>query len=166
MAGAFDQKNKVESRKDCLVHTSAPLERDLAAAGTPRVKLFVATDRADTDFAVRLSDVWPDGRSMLVADGIHRLSLRESTERASTVNAGEVYELTVELTPTAHTFLKGHSLRLVITGANYPRFERNPNNGKRAFAAEDAQAATNSVWRGGERASVLTLPALLEKKAE
>ena len=165
-AGPFDQRAKVESRKDCLVYTAAPLERELALAGNAKARLFVATDRADTDFAVRLCDVWPDGRSMLVTDGIRRLSLRDSLEKRSAVKPGEVCELAVELPVAAHAFLQGHRIRVIVTGSNYPRFERNPNNGKSEFQADEALAATDQVWRGGERASALVLPAVAEKKAE
>jgi predicted acyl esterase len=157
-AGPFDQRAKVEGRQDCRLYTSEPLDRDLAFAGSVRAKLFVSTDRADTDFAVRLCDVWPDGRSMLVADGIRRLSLRESFEKESPAKPGEICELTVEMPAAAHTFLQGHRVRAIVTGSNYPRFERNPNNGKRAFVAEEALVATDRLWRGGERPSAVMLP--------
>jgi hypothetical protein len=165
-AGPFDQRARVESRKDCLVYTAAPLERELALAGNAKARLFVATDRADTDFAVRLCDVWPDGRSMLVTDGIRRLSLRDSLEKRSAVKPGEVCELAVELPVAAHVFLQGHRIRVIVTGSNYPRFERNPNNGKSEFQAAEAQVAADQVWRGGERDSALVLPVLAGKPAE
>ena len=165
-AGPFDQRARVESRKDCLLYTSAPLERDLALVGNAKARLFVSTDRADTDFAVRLCDVWPDGRSMLVTDGIRRLSLRDSLDRKSAVKPEEAYELTAELPAAAHCFLKGHRIRIVITGSNYPRFDRNPNNGRSEFQAGAALVASDKLWRGGGRASALVLPAMAEKQPE
>ncbi len=171
LAGPFDQRAKVEGRKDCLVFTTAPLEEDLAFAGGVRARLFVSTVRADMDFAVRLCDVWPDGRSMLVTDGIRRLSLRESFDRASAVKPGQVYELAVALPAAAHTFLKGHRVRAVITASNHPRFALNPDAVKDGVSGEGevpfAPAPAVQLWRGGERPSALVLPVMLDgKKAE
>jgi predicted acyl esterase len=81
--GPRDQRDRVESRPDCLVHTTPVLEKDVVVEGTAEVELHVSSDRPDTDFAVRLCDVHPDGRSMLVADGIWRMRYRNSLARLS-----------------------------------------------------------------------------------
>ncbi len=180
-AGSFDQRAKVESRRDCLVHTTAPLEQPLAFAGNVRTKFFVSTDRADLDVAVRLCDVWPDGRSMLVTDGIRRLSLRESFEKSSPVKPGEVYELVVELPAAGHTFARGHRVRVDVTASNHPRFALNPGAARKSADGQgagegggqkqagmedkDAPPVAGRIWFGGERASALVLPTMPEAKA-
>ena len=77
-SGPKDQR-PIESREDVLVFSTEPLKEDLEVTGQIKAKLFVATDRKDTDIVVRLTDVYPDGRSILISDGIHRLTLKEPT---------------------------------------------------------------------------------------
>ena len=158
-AGPMDQRKKVESRKDVLVYSSDVLRKNVAVKGNVKVKLFVFSDRVDTDFAVRLCDVRPDGRSMLVTDGIRRMKFRRSFEKPEPMKPGETYEVTVTLAVTAHTFLKGHRIRLIVGSSNYPRFDRNPNNGKDFYKEAEALPATNGVRHDAAHPSVLILPA-------
>ena len=159
-AGPKDQRELVESRDDVIAYTSEPLGTGLSVIGSARVKLYVSSDRADTDFAVRLCDVHPDGRSMLVTDGVQRLRFREGTWRDAPANPGEVVELTVVLAVTAHRFLSAHRIRLLAGSSNFPRFDVNPNNGE-AFAGEgDMLVARNHIHYGPERQSALILPTL------
>jgi uncharacterized protein len=77
--GPRDQRS-VESRPDVLLFTSDVLESPLDVTGRLTARQYVSSDCPDTDFAVRLTDVYPDGRSMLVTDGILRMRFRESLE--------------------------------------------------------------------------------------
>ena len=74
--GPADQREKVESRNDVLVFSTPVLEKDLAITGKVKVKLFVSSDRSDTDFTAILTDVYPDGRSISITEGIRRMRLR------------------------------------------------------------------------------------------
>ena len=156
--GPMDQSKKVESRKDVLIYTTDVLEEKVVIRGNVKVKLFVASDCVDTDFAVRLCDVYPDGRSMLVTDGIQRMKFRNSLERPELMKPGEIYEVTVRLATTAHTFLAKHRIRIIVSSSNYPRFERNPNNGDDFYSEEKAKVATNKVYLDRKHPSVLILP--------
>ena len=158
--GPMDQRRLVEGRGDCLVFTTAPLDRDLSLIGQATVELHLSSDRKDTDVAVRLCDVYPDGRSMLLTDGIQRMRYREGLSRPAFMAPGEVYPVSVRLVPTAHRFLRGHRIRLVITSSHYPRFARNPNTGQHWFDAESALVATNTVHHDGTLRSALVLVGL------
>lgn len=125
-AGPRDQAPEVEARADALLFTTLPLTEPLEAVGRVTVRLRVATDGPDGDVAVRLTDVYPDGRSMLVADGIQRLSRREGCEHEVAVVPGEPVDVEVDLWSVAWIFNAGHRVRVVVTGSNYPRFERTP----------------------------------------
>ena len=79
--GPMDQR-PVESRPDVLLFTTEPLPEPVEVTGRITAKLFVSSDCPDTDFTVKLCDVYPDGKSMLVTDGIRRASLRERLREA------------------------------------------------------------------------------------
>jgi len=157
-AGPMDQRAGVESRQDCLMYTTDVLDVDISLKGAARLKLHVSSDRVDTDVAARVCDVYPDGRSMLIADGIQRMRFRAGLTNETLMTPGQVYAATVQLVTTAHTFRKGHRIRIVITSSNYPRFDRNPNTGQHTFDAQRALVATNTVYHGRERVSALVLP--------
>ncbi|MEW5944769.1 MAG: CocE/NonD family hydrolase [bacterium] len=145
-SGTMDQR-AIEKRDDVLVFTTEPLSEPLAIAGPVKAVLHVSTDVPDTDFTARLTDVYPDGRSMLVMDGILRASHRDGYERRTPLEPGKLYALTVDLWDTAIVFNRGHRVRVIIAGSNFPRFDANLNNGK-VFDLEagELERATENVW--------------------
>jgi hypothetical protein len=89
-AGPKDQRS-IESRADVLVFTSEPLAAPLEVTGRVRAKLWAASDAMDTDFFVRLCDVYPDGRSFNICDGRLRARFRKSFEHEQLLTPGEAY---------------------------------------------------------------------------
>jgi putative CocE/NonD family hydrolase len=154
-AGPRDQR-KIEDR--CLTFTSEPLDADLEVTGPVVGRLFISSTAADTDFVVRLTDVSPDGRSMLVCDGIQRARYRESNYSPSLLDPGKVYELTVDLWATSHLFRRGHRIRAVVNSSSFPRFDVNPGTGESAATATRMVTAENTVYVDRERRSHLVLP--------
>lgn len=128
--GPYDISDTIESRNDILIYDYTCFQ-DITLKGKPKLKLWVSSDRFDTDIAIRLTDVYPDGRSMIVSDGIRRLRYRAGFTPADTsrIVPGQVYPVEVALRNLALTFKQGHKLRIDITGSNYPRFNRNDNTG-------------------------------------
>ncbi len=155
--GPMDQR-KVESRPDVLVFTTDVLDRPVEVTGRITAKLFISSDCPDTDFTVKLTDVYPDGRSMLVTDGIRRARYRRSFEREDFLKPGEVYELDVDLWSTSLVFNKGHRIRADVSSSNAPRFEPNPNTGHAFRADKETRVATNTVYFSHDRASQVLLP--------
>jgi uncharacterized protein len=149
---------EVESRPDVVVYTSDVLDRDLAITGASEATLYVSSDQRDTDFAVRLTDVYPDGRSMLVTDGIQRMRYRRSLDKADLIDPGKVYEVTVKLPPTAITFLKGHRVRIVVGSANWPAFEANPNTDRPRLIGPKIRIAKNEIYHDPDHRSAIMLP--------
>ena len=159
--GPYDQSPTVESRGDILVFTSPELESDATVQGYPKVVLYVKSDCKDTDFAARLTDVYPDGRSMLLVDGIRRARFREGFTTSDTTfmnDSSTVYQVEIELNPTSHTFLAGHRIRLDITSSNYPRFNNNMNDGGAMYIAGDTAIAHNTIMCDAVYPSHLVLP--------
>lgn len=127
-AGSFDQRS-IEARDDVLVFSSEVLDQPVTVMGRIRARIWLRPDTPDLDLAVRLTDVYPDGRSMLVLDGIQRARMRCADDRECPLTPGEPAELVVDLWSTALVFNAGHRIRVDISGTNAPRFEVNPNDG-------------------------------------
>ncbi|MBE0643115.1 MAG: CocE/NonD family hydrolase [Bacteroidetes bacterium] len=155
--GPLDIRDVVESRSDVLVYTTETLTEDLVVSGAGTVQLFARSDRPDTDFSVRLCDVYPDGRSIILTDGITRARFREGTDREVFMNPDSVHRIDIALQELAHTFLKGHRVRVVIGGADYPRFDINLNNGSALYAAGDTLTAANQIYHSDVFPSALIL---------
>lgn len=117
-SGPKDQRS-IESRQDVLVFTSPPLEEDLEVTGHILSSLYISAHVSDLDIVVRLTDVYPDGKSLLIADGLSRIDLSDEEK-------GKPQQVDVDLWSTSLVFAKGHSIRISIAGSNYPRFEKNP----------------------------------------
>ena len=157
--GPMDQRD-VESRADVLVYTSAPLKRDLEVTGPIRVMLYASTSAPDTDFTAKLVDVFPNGQTRNLTDGILRVRYRHGLAKAELARPGEIYPLSIDAGVTSNVFLAGHLIRVEISSSNFPRFDRNPNTG-RAFADEtELRKADQSVYHGPLYASEVLLPVI------
>lgn len=157
LAGPKDQR-PIEARNDVLVYSSALLSSPLAIAGPVKMKLHASTDGPDTDFMVKLTDVYPNGYSMNIAEGILRARFRNGLDRMELLEPGKEYEFVVDLIGTANVFLPGHCIRVDIASSNFPQFDRNPNTGENLGASSKIRVARQTVFHGGARASHIVLP--------
>ncbi len=156
-AGPFDQR-ATEARADVLVFTSPVLAEPLEVVGALKVKLWFSSSARDTDFMAKLTDVYPDGRSMLVADGAVRARHRLSTSREDLLSPGSIYECEIDLWSTAMLFNRGHRLRVAVSSSNDPRFDPNPNSGNPFRVGQDTVVATNKIYLDAAQPSHLVLP--------
>lgn len=157
-SGPCDQR-PVESRSDVLLFTGPPLEKPLEVTGRILAELFISSDCPDTDFTVKLTDVCPDGRSLLVADGILRARFRESFAEEKFLEPGRVYRIPVDLWSASYVFGSGHRLRVAVSSSNAPRFEPNPNNGEPHLGGSNPpRTATNTVYCSEQYPSRIVLP--------
>ncbi len=146
-----------EDRDDVLVYTSDALNEPLTFAGNVEAILHVSADSPDADWVVKLVDVHPDGFAQNLAVGIQRGRYRDSVTAAHPLTPGKVYEITLDLGPVAATLDKGHRMRVDISGAYFPLFDRNPNTGEGPFGSRTA-IATESVLHQPGALSRLILP--------
>jgi putative CocE/NonD family hydrolase len=158
-AGPYDQR-PIEERRDVLVFTSEPFEHDAEVTGPISVELWAASSAPDTDFVARLCDVYPDGRSMNLTDGIIRARYRdvESGARPSLLEPGRSYCFDIDLWSTSNVFKVGHRLRLQVTSSCFPRWDRNPNTGHDLGADAELAVAHQTVFHDRERPSHVLLP--------
>ncbi len=158
--GPYDQAPIVESRPDVLKFTTALLTQDIHIAGRPKVRLNVSSDKLDTDFSIRLTDVYPDNSSMLISDGIFRMRFRNGFTTADTASMipGQIYSIDIELPDVAITFITGHRIRLDVTSSNYPRYDCNLNNGTQMYTAGDTTIASQTIYFDNAHPSYIELP--------
>jgi len=159
-AGSCDQR-EIERREDVLVYETDSLDAPLEVTGDIRARIWIATDVPDTDIVVRITDVYPDGRSMLVVDGIMRARYHNSPDFSTEtlLVAGQPTLLEFEIAPTSYIFNTNHRLRVSITSSNAPRFAPNPNTGAMFFdAGAEARIATTTILRSAAYPSAIILP--------
>jgi uncharacterized protein len=155
--GAFDQR-PVEARHDVLVYTSEPLKEKLTVAGFVDAILHVSSDAKDTDFAVKLVDVAPDGTAYIIDDTIFRARFREGYDKQVFMEKGRTYKIDFTPMTTANTFLPGHRIRVEVTSSNFPKFARNLNTGGKNEFEKEGVIATNQVKHSKSQPSYLVLP--------
>ena len=156
-AGPIDQR-PVERREDMLVYTGDYLTEPLTIAGPVRIRLSASTDGPDTDWMIKLVDVYPDGFAMPVSEGMLRARFHEGLDRISLLKPDQVYEFDIEMTGTANVFRPGHRIRVDITSSNFPQFDRNPNTGDPLGTSARVRVAQQTVYHGGKNLSYIILP--------
>jgi uncharacterized protein len=129
VTGPFDQRG-VEDRPDVLVFTTPALAEPLTIVGRVSATIWASSDRKDTDFTVKLTDVYPDGRSMFVLDGIVKARYRNTYLAAELLEPGQVYAFEIDLGHIAIALAPGHRLRLSIASSSFDKWDINPNTGE------------------------------------
>lgn len=163
LEGPMDQRS-IENRADVLIFETAELSEAVEIVGRIWGNLFVTSNCTDTDFTVKLTDVYPDGRSMLITDGSLTVRSRYNytTDVFMTGDQKDVYELLVDCWSTAYCFAPEHKIRVAISSSNYARFAANPNTG--APLANNYlkyNIANNTLLTGPDYPSCIILPRLV-----
>ncbi len=146
----------VQQRTDVLTYTTEPFEADLDVVGPLRLIVYASSSAVDTDFAARLTDVFPDGRAIQLQSGMLRTRYRNPSEPELLV-PGRVYRLEIDMWATANRFKAGHRLRLDISSADFPRFDRNANRGGEPGPPIPAD---QTIYHDPQHPSHLLLPVL------
>ncbi len=165
------------SRTDVLVYRTPPLEGNLTVAGPLKATLYVSTTGTDSDFVVKLIDVYPDnapddvqgtavyhmgGYQQLLRGEPFRGKFRHSFEKPEPFTPGKVEKIEFTLPDIYHCFRRGHRIMVHVQSSWFPLADRNPQKFLRIHEArtEDFQKATQRLYRGGVTASSISLPAV------
>jgi len=164
----------VDHRPDVLSWRTEPLAEDVRVAGDIVAELFASTSGSDSDWVVKLIDVYPEdapddtqtrtkmaGFQLIIADEILRARFRNSFERPEAVPANQPVAYSIDLHTNAHAFLKGHRIMVQVQSTWFPVYDRNPQKfvpNIFAARAEDYVKATERVYRGAATASAVVLP--------
>jgi len=162
--GPLDQRPAQSLPDYGLIYRGAPLAADLTVAGNVRVTLNIGSDCPDTDFVAKLIELLPDGRAILLMDGVTRAMYRDPTAGAQKLEPGQVYPLVVDLGDISHTFRAGSRIEIDVTSSNFPRRARNTNSGNPLLANDGDNAirvAINAVHHAPETPSFVELPVVL-----
>ena len=155
--GAFDQR-KNEMRPDILVYTTEPLKEGIEVSGPVEVTLYVSSDAKDTDFTVKLLDVYPDGPAYNLDETIQRLRYRDGYDKPLVwMEPGKVYKVTLQPMTTSNYFEPGHRIRIEVSSSNFPRFDRNLNTGGNNYDEVQGVVAHNAVHHSRQFPSQITV---------
>ena len=156
-AGSFDQR-KMESRHDILVYTSEPFAAGVEVSGPITPTLYVSSDARDTDFTVKVLDVYPDGRAFNLDESIQRMRYRDGYDKPlAWMENDKVYRVALQPLNTSNYFAPGHRLRIEVSSSNFPRFDRNLNTGGRNFDEAKGVVAKNGVHHSKQYPSSVTV---------
>ena len=161
--GAFDQQ-QMETRNDILVYTSEPLKEGIEVTGFIESTLYVSSDVKDTDFTIKLIDVYPDGRAYNLDETIQRARYREGYDKEVFMEEGNVYKLDLTPMSTSNYFAEGHRIRIEVSSSNFPRFARNLNTGGNNYDEKEGVVATNKIHHSEEFPSQIRIPIVSKQK--
>ncbi len=165
--GSMDQRSvEPPNRSDVLVYTSDVLENDVEVSGRVKVFLHASSNCKDTDFVAKLIDVYPDGKTMMIQDGVIRARYRESLKYEKLMHPGQKYEFVIDLGDTSQVFKAGHRIQVDISSSNFPRRDRNTNTGHALYVidtAADAVVAQNIIYHDAQHPSFVVLPIVQPK---
>ena len=166
----------VDGRTDVLTFTGAPLTKAVHIMGAPQVDLFAATSGTDTDWVVKLIDVYPNenpeersqgakrdmsGFELPIGIEIFRGRYVDSFAQPHALTPGKVTEFKWSLPNVDHVFLPGHRIMVQVQSSLFPLYDRNPQTYvPNIFYAKagDYRTATQSIFTGGDTASAVYLP--------
>jgi putative CocE/NonD family hydrolase len=165
-----DDQRPFSDRPDVLTFVSEPLTEPLTIGGEVSATLFASTTGTDSDWVVKLIDVFPPevranpalgGYQLMVSGEIMRGRYRESRETPKAIEPGAVAPYRVRMPEAHHTFLPGHRLMVQVQSSWFPLYDRNPqtfvpNVGKAQPA--DYRTATQRIWFTPDQASFVELP--------
>ena len=155
--GAFDQRGQ-EARQDILVYTTEPFKQGTEVSGPIDVTLYVSSDAKDTDFTVKVIDVYPNGPAYNLDESIQRARYREGYEKPPVwMERDKIYKLTFQPLTTSNFFPAGHRLRIEVSSSNFPRFDRNLNTGGNNYDEDKGVVAHNAIHHSREYPSQITI---------
>jgi putative CocE/NonD family hydrolase len=164
-----DDQRFAATRPDVLVYQTDVLDRDVTLAGPIKATLFVSTSGTDSDFVVKLIDVFPNsapetmaGYEMLVRGEPMRARFRNSFSKPEAMAPGKVTKIEFTLPDVNHSFQRGHRIMVQVQSTWFPLVDRNPQKFVDIYRATEAdfQKATQRVYRAGANASRLTVNVL------
>ena len=157
--GPMDQSS-LERRDDVLCYTTPSLTENVEITGPIQIHIFASTSAKDTDFTAKLVDVYPDGRTQNLVDGLKRAGGLKSSLQPEFITPREVYEYVINLGPTSQMFFKGHRIRIDISSSNFPMYDRNMNTGNPIGEDAIGIKAKQTVYHQAKYASYIDLPVI------
>jgi putative CocE/NonD family hydrolase len=165
-----DDQRHAACRPDVLVFQTEPLQEPLRVAGEPSARLFASSSGSDSDWVVKIIDVWPDevrehprlgGYQQMLSADILRGRYREDPATPKPIEPGKVLSYHLRLPNVSHTFLRGHRIMVQIQSSWFPLYDRNPQaylTNIMYAKPENFVKATQRIWHNAKSASSIQLP--------
>ena len=160
--GPADQR---EVDKRSLTFTTEPLTEDVEVTGHPTVVLYVSSTAADTDFTAMITDVHPDGTSIILRNNILRAKYRDSSDTPVLLEPGKIYRVEIKMAAFSNLFKKGHAIRVSIASSNFPKWIPNPGTGLDFGKGTQSRSAQNTIYHDAEHPSHVVLPIIPRSRA-
>jgi len=163
--GAADARS-FEEQSQVLTFTTEALTSPVEWTGRVQADIYLSSTAPDTDLIVRVSDVYPDGRSILIVDYPWRVRYRDGFDHETLMEPGTVYQVKFPVGWMSQVFNKGHRIRVTVASTGAPLYEPNPQTGKPLtieFPA-DAVKATNSIHHSSRYPSRIIAPIVASAK--
>jgi putative CocE/NonD family hydrolase len=157
-------RTSVESRNDVLVYSTPVIEEDMEVTGTIKATLFASSSAPDTDFIITLVDVYPDGHTQYLVNGIVRATYREGFGERKLIEPGKIYKYEFKLQPISINFQKGHRMRIEITSSDMDRYARNQNVADAPGTTANVAIAHQRIFHSVDYPSKLDLPLIKSNK--
>jgi hypothetical protein len=172
-----DDQRHAACRPDVLVFQTEPLREPLRVAGEPSARLFASTSGSDSDWVVKIIDVWPDevpehrklgGYQQMLSADILRGRYREDPANPKPIQPGKVLNYRLRLPNVSHTFLRGHRIMVQVQSSWFPLYDRNPQTYVTNIMyakPENFVKATQRIWHTPQNASSIELPIIAPEAA-
>jgi len=157
----------VDQRPDVLSYSTPPLSSDVTVTGDVVAHLFASTSGSDSDWIVKLIDVYPEtdpkmpGYELMLANDVFRGRFRASFEKPEALEPGRVYEYAIDIHSVNHVFRPGHRIMAQVQSTWFPLIDRNPQTYVENIftaTAADFRTATQKVYRSAQYPSYIALP--------
>lgn len=157
--GAKDARS-FEEQKEVRTWTTPPLEEPVEWNGEVKAEVWLSSTAPDTDVILRVCDVYPDGRSILLMDYPMRARYRHGWDQQTLLKPGDPTRLHWHVGWTSMLFARGHRIRVTLASSGAPLYEPNSQTGHPQVRSwlKDARAATNTIWHDRLHPSRIILP--------
>ena len=149
-----------EEQAEVRTFTSEPLKTAVEWTGKVKAEMVLSSSAKDTDIIVRVCDVYPDGRSILLMDYVRRLRYRNGFDKEVFLEPGEIAKVAFDVGWISQIFNVGHCIRITVASTGAPFYEPNPNTGEPLsieFPAK-TEVATNAVHHDKQHPSRIIAP--------
>ncbi|MEM9899272.1 MAG: CocE/NonD family hydrolase, partial [Pseudomonadota bacterium] len=155
--GVAQDQSDLLNRDDVVAFVSPVLDEEMTISGPLVARLHISSSAPDTDFVVKLIDIEPDGRPLLIQEGLRRARYRNGRDRPQMMVRGDVYSLDVHMQDTSIRIPAGHRLAVAVTSSSFPRWSRNLNTGENNETTTEMVTAENSIHLSPQYPSKITL---------
>jgi putative CocE/NonD family hydrolase len=156
--GGPDDYSAIELRDDVLVYSTEALTGNVEVTGPIKMELYASSSAEDTDFMVKLLDVWPSGFAQRISDGMVRARFRLGMDKPEFIEPGTIYRYEIDCWNTSHVFFEGHQIRIEITSSAFPKYDRNLNTASPLGQSTEMKTAEQTIYHEENYPSAIILP--------